>query len=241
VKKYRHQQIRYVYQFFEQSFLNTVVEEIHDALKNGGCLLQFGCEESVISSPKIYSCFPILSHIVMDNEGANKCLGIFTGVKCRRPCRLCLKDYGALHQPGRKLKYRNMGDHFYTLSNASRALKQKWSKSGTLANSKVQKYLKKAQFHSLHVARNCLMEFYVHNPEYNSNCYHKCPPDEMHTILGGILKDWIFWTAIVLQEVGKLDSRYETTVAKMDNKLKLFNNRNLPETLQRFTFHQVNP
>ena len=39
-------------------------------------------------------------------------------------------------------------------------------------------------------------------PFNNHNWYSFCPPDVLHTILGGCMKDWIFYTAVIIREIG---------------------------------------
>jgi hypothetical protein len=44
----------------------------------------------------------------------------------------------------------------------------------------------------------------------------KFPPDMLHTVAGGVMKSWIFWTIVIVVRVGELDVNYAGNVALLD-------------------------
>lgn len=231
-------------QYIEQAFLSVAIRQIESITSEGGCLLRFGTlsclnkKGSMVES-QIFRCFPVLSFLTMDNEGANKALGVYTGRGCAMPCRFCEKPYRNLHQPLYTLRYRNM----YTLHKLLRSGSRRWFAAAKQIRRNLSEEDKTAisavKNKSLHFFTSTLMDYYARHPVLDENCYQKIPPDEMHTVLGGCLKDWIFWTAVILEQVSLRDKKFRNNMSQLDNKLKNFNTRNIPETLQRFTFHQA--
>jgi len=75
---------------------------------------------------------------------------------------------------------------------------------------------------------NCLLYmcpaiFHTRKPYPEFNRYLMCPPDMLHTVNGGFLKDWIFHVYIILHEVAKkVGRRYAGILNKLDTMVKTF-------------------
>ena len=59
-------------------------------------------------------------------------------------------------------------------------------------------------------------------PYRSFNPYTFVPPDVLHTVLSGILKDWIFNTAVIISKIALSNQNYRFSLQKLDIKLSNF-------------------
>ena len=76
-------------------------------------------------------------------------------------------------------------------------------------------------------ANNCLHPlkpavFDLPLPHLSFNPYMYAPPDVLHTILSGILKDWIFNTVVIISKISLSKQNYRFSLQKLDIKLSNF-------------------
>jgi len=64
--------------------------------------------------------------------------------------------------------------------------------------------------------------FSLRSPFASHNYYLSAPPDCLHTINGGFLKDWIFHTYVIVSEVGKRHGGYADNLNVLNTKLRAF-------------------
>lgn len=64
--------------------------------------------------------------------------------------------------------------------------------------------------------------FNLKSPFASHNYYLSAPPDCLHTVNGGFLKDWIFHTYIIVSEVGKTHRNYADNLNTLNTKLREF-------------------
>lgn len=65
--------------------------------------------------------------------------------------------------------------------------------------------------------------FRTRKPYPSFNCYDFCPPDVLHTIIGGYLKDFVFNVCVVVNELRTLQrGRYKNNLTLLDEMLKHF-------------------
>lgn len=65
--------------------------------------------------------------------------------------------------------------------------------------------------------------FRLRKPYPSFNCYDFCPPDVLHTIIGGYMKDFVFNICVVVNELKTLQGgRYKNNLTILDERLKKF-------------------
>lgn len=64
--------------------------------------------------------------------------------------------------------------------------------------------------------------FTVAKPYPLYNRYNFCPPDVLHTVLGGYLKDWIFNVCVIVTELKSLSPRYKNNLSTFNGLVKQF-------------------
>lgn len=238
--------LRYCYKFLknhaEQMFLLDVLQEIDKYSTQGGILVQVGMGKDLSN---VVHVIPVLSLIVQDNQGAHKCLGVYTSTGGMRPCRFCTVPLSRLQQPGGHADDRKARDTFGVTKRAALAsvrslLEKNFRTRKTIEDNKA---IARCQSYSLqHSLCNAVQEVYTFHPLFkrqHTYMFYRCPPDGMHTLLGGLMKSWIFFTATIVEEVSRRDSRtYGDNVVTLDERLKNFPCHCIPEVLRKFTFHK---
>ena len=81
----------------------------------------------------------------------------------------------------------------------------------------------------LHPIKPAILDLPV--PYLSFNPYTYAPPDVLHTVLSGILKDWIFNTVVIISKISLSDPSYRHNLQKLDIKLANF------PTAQSMPFH----
>lgn len=224
----------------EQVFLLDILQEIDRSSTNGGLLFQVGLGEW----STIVHVIPVVTVVVQDNQGAHKCLGVYAATNARRPCRFCNHYLQFMQQPGAESAPRSS----HNVSAIARtALKGKIKSTCAKQyrerlTEEEQKAISYCNRFCIHPARTiALHDTYGRHTILRTQrrlIYNMCPPDEMHTLLGGLMKSWLFFTATIIERVAEYDAtNYGRNVVLLDKQLKRFPTFCLPDFLKKFTFH----
>lgn len=238
--------LQYCYKFLknhaEQMFILDVLQEIDKYTTTGGLLVQVGMTQD---HSNVIHVVPALSIIVQDNQGAHKCLGVYTSTGGMRPCRFCSVPLQRLQQPGGYSRDRSARDSFAVTKRAAKAkfrisLEKNLRMRRTVEDNHALNWCR--NYSLQHTLCNALQEVYTFHTVFKRQhkyMYYRCPPDCMHTLLGGLMKSWIFFTATIVEQVAARDIRnYGDNVVILDEKLKNFPSHCIPEVLRKFTFHK---
>ena len=173
-------------------FLRQNLKSVVEVQRHGGARLQVGQG----TSARTETFFPLLMCVVTDNQGAHSCIGCMaTG--CAHPCRLCTStsqqtlfdEIVPLRDPNLTLNMQEV---------AWRAFGKKIRKEErTVEEDTALKWCGKNSIHPIPSALLALKKPYV-----GHNAFLYVPPDILHTVLAGIMRNWIFWTITILERVG---------------------------------------
>jgi len=229
--------VRNVKSNFQHLFMKNLMEKLDAVALKGGVLLQVGNG----GSAKVRRFIPVLAFFTMDNMGASQFAGIYTGNKSSFLCRLCMKPSASLHQPGMNYPYRHEKEHNVLRKKAEKSLIKKVQNYRERLSQPDRGNLEACRKISIHPGDIFFFDYCEKHPIYKVfNPFCKFPPDEMHTVLGGIMKDWIFWVALIIEQIARKDSSFTGNLMKIDVKLQNFPVGVFPDFLRRFTFTKVN-
>lgn len=224
----------------EQIFLLDILQEIDRSSTTGGLLFQVGMHDS----SSIVHVIPVVTVVVQDNQGAHKCLGVYAATNAKRPCRFCNHFLQHMQQPGAESQPRK-SKHIARIARVALNGKAKsicakpFRQPLTEEERKAVDYCESYCIHPSTVT--ALHDIYGTHTILRSQSklvYNMCPPDEMHTLLGGLMKSWLFFTATIIEKVAVLDTtNYGRNVVLLDKLLKRFPTFCLPDFLKKFTFH----
>lgn len=157
-----------------------------------------------------------------DNQGASATACIKQG-STYKPCRICEADRLDIHDFNVECPYRNTG-YCFALQSAGQEVFAKKLKGDIRLTSKDNHIANVCKLESLTVVPATLFsnDFLLFAGEIGSL---KFPPDMLHTVCGGVLKSWIFWTIVIVVRVGEMDSNYANNVALLDACIADFPNK----------------
>lgn len=234
--------VRYV----EQVYIRDILREMHKYTVTGGMLVATGRDNSFDDRTAV-TVMPVVSLMVQDNEGGHKCLGVYTGQGCNMPCRICTKPGRLLHQPGVSYSERGTEEtrrliRWAWLSVQHRIFRRPLDRMVAEEAQAAENKCHELSIHAMHIhaLHDIFHELNTFEIMSFDNVYMKCPPDSMHTVLAGVLKNWVYWLAVIIDKVSVLDpANYRRNMAVLDERLCRNPSFNIPEILQRFTFHEV--
>jgi hypothetical protein len=165
---------------------------------HGGVLLRVGTGNH---SKKIHL-YPALQCIVADNQGAHSACCCKTG-STKYPCRLCMVDNHSIFFD-LSCGLRDPKNVLHNQHIAWRGVcKQIRGIVRNEAEIQAENWCQDMSIHPVPAAVFNLIEPY---PGHNPYCYFW--PDYLHTVLGGIMRNWIFSTATILERVGTITHIY---------------------------------
>lgn len=227
--------------YAEQTFLLDILQEIDKYTRNGGVLMQVG----TTSTAEIVHVVPVVSMIVQDNQGAHKCLGLYASANAASPCRFCTCPLSSMQQPGMEHSPRTTANVLQYSKLALVAKKkslclQAYRERRTQAEKDAVEYCVQHCIHAAPVlALFATYEGHEILRTHARNIYNMCPPDEMHTVLGGLMKSWLFFTSTIVEQVAAYDAQmFGMNVVTLDERLKQFPTHCIPAILKKFTFHK---
>jgi hypothetical protein len=173
-------------------YIATVMEPINEAQNNGGIILQVGTGMNAV----VRKFYPLLMHLVADNQGAHCCMGCKTG-GTQYPCRWCINNQTeCLFDMPTKLR---------NDKEALTAQKKAWvafckSVRGIFLNADDKDSLKYCENNSIQPLICTLLTLKTPYPTHNAYTY--APPDSLHTLIAGLMKAWILWSMTIIERVG---------------------------------------
>lgn len=202
---------KHVFNMFLQclQFLLRINESVRECQIAGGVKMQVGSHCDAES----YIFYPHICLFVGDNQGSSQCACIKQGVTFK-PCRLCESDRLEIHDCSNMSSLRNSG-YVYALQSAAQKVFTK--KVRNEATTSLERNISEAcRLESLSPVPSVMLgpDFQLFPSKHHMLMF---PPDLLHTVCGGILKSWIFWTMVIVVRVGELDSNYKDNVALLDS------------------------
>lgn len=192
-----------------KQFIFEINKCIRDAQQKGGVNFQVGNHEGA----QTYKFYPHICMFVGDNQGssANACIKQGSTFK---PCRICEADRHDIHNFNQDYPYRNTA-YCHALQEAGQNVFAVKVKGGVRLTQEQQHILTVCKYESLNLVPAALFheQFNLFPDELTAL---KFPPDMLHTVCGGILKSWIFWTIVIVVKVGEMDSNYSSNIALLD-------------------------
>jgi hypothetical protein len=190
-------------------FIIRINESIRECQLSGGAKLQVGCHANAES----FVFYPHICLYVGNNQGSSQTACIKQG-RTYKPCRLCESDRLEIHDCSVTSALRNSG-YVYGLQCAARKVfaKKVRNEHTTVAENNIMEV---CRLESLNPVPSALLgpDFELFPSKHHMLMF---PPDLLHTVCGGILKSWIFWTMVIVVRVGEMDSDYKDNVALLDS------------------------
>jgi hypothetical protein len=189
-------------------FLIKINHHILECQRAGGVLLQVGSHDGA----QTYTFFPHICLYVGDNQGSSQTACIKQG-RTYKPCRICEADRHEIHNCNVECALRNAG-YVHALQTAGEKAFGDKVRGVPLTHIN-HKVLEVCKLESLNPVACALL-----SPEFqlfpSRDHMLMFPPDLLHTVCGGILKSWIFWTMVIVVRVGEMDPNYRDNVALLD-------------------------
>jgi hypothetical protein len=190
-------------------FLRTVNLHVIECQRAGGVPMQVGSHEGA----DIVTFYPHICLYVGDNQGSSQTACIKQG-RTFKPCKICEADRHEIHDCNVECNLRNAG-YLHALQSVAQIAFGKKVQGLPLS------------VHDMNVLEVCKLEslnpvagaFLGPDFELFKSRHHMLmfPPDLLHTVCGGVLKSWIFWTMVIVVRVGEMDPNYrDKNVALLD-------------------------
>jgi hypothetical protein len=157
--------------------------------------------------------YPHIALYIGDNQGASEAACIKQGATFK-PCRICEADRLDIHDFNHEYAYRHTS-YCHALQKAGQDVFAKKLKGRERLSPQDNHIANVCKFESLTVVPATLFspDFDMFPEEVGAL---KFPPDLLHTVCGGVLKSWIFWTIVIVVRVGEIDVNYSNNIALLD-------------------------
>lgn len=248
--------IAYAESYIEQQYLQKVLKQINDLTVNGGfaamtlsaaqlkAIQERGATHKFAvhnGSHYDHAVFvPVVCCIVMDTQGAHSSLGLFNARSCNCPCRICVRPHGSIQWPCGEYEFRDPKLHDDLVTNCEDIFLR--TRGNTAKQNRIERrQFMKLQALSCHPIQCAVQKTFSNHPFLKQNSFMMYPPDVMHTLLEGVMKDMIFWTASIIECVATLDKpKYGSNMSLLDAKLIKFPLNGIPHIMRKkFRFNKV--
>lgn len=180
--------IKYTHLFLEQTFLHSVLREIADVYQDNGVLLRVGCR----AGTRLVWFAPVVVLLSLDNMGAQKCQTLYTSANCNSPCRLCLIERSQSCRPTPTLPLRGP-----RITDLQRAAHIDYVRSLQGVGPTTTDNLALCKQLSCHPITSALGD-YCELVGLGNLRFAMTPPDEMHTVLGGLMRYFLMWLRAII-------------------------------------------
>jgi hypothetical protein len=190
-------------------FFKIIAKPIIEAQNNGGLYLRVGPHKEA----KTYRFWPTVVLYVGDNVGSSQSACVKQG-GTPRPCRICTTNRTDIHDYNCSHEVRN-GGYTHALQTA---LQKLWTKKlHKIRRSKNEMKIEMlGMLESLTPVASFWLSKLLGTSFKDFESHQAFSPDKLHTDNAGILKNWLFWTLVIIVLVSELDPRYKDNVALLD-------------------------
>lgn len=152
--------------------------------------------------------------------------------KTKRPCRICVSERAAIHLPmlGSNKNWRSTEELLTIQCRGWEVVKKK---AAGVTSPEYKKVMDRCKSMSVHPLPSSLHKLYHGHPFLLDAVCRLTPPDELHTVLGGLLKEVLTWSTVILSCVQRVDERRSNIMEKVDRKLQSFPNYLLPNVFKK--------
>jgi len=193
--------------------MTDVLHSVKEAQNLGGINLKIGSHENA----RTYRFYPIIGPFCGDNQGSHHCACIKTG-KTFRPCRICRLDRVAIFDVDSEPHTRDSSITADIQKEAFNGLNQQLGNEQPTAHEKVALALCKSE--SIQPMLSHMLSMKTPFPGFSNHLLF--PPDLLHTVCGGVLKNFIFWAFVIIIKVSEVDGNFKDSAATLDDLISAF-------------------